>query len=123
MKDIKLTHCPFTGKPFFEIPKCANCGKDKNNHKADGKNCPIGTAHRKIGYTQFSKEKIYSPKMPRKKIKEGLYWNEFNRFNVFLKDGHYFVKYLLILKVESKKEELIGTKDFEKITEDYYFQE
>ncbi len=43
-------------------PLCAKCRKAKDNHKAGTFNCPMGLAHRTLGYTQFHADQFWTPR-------------------------------------------------------------
>jgi hypothetical protein len=50
----------------FEKPpkpvKCRHCGHPKQKHKAGTYHCPMGTAHRVIGFTSYSLTQQFEPK-------------------------------------------------------------
>lgn len=45
-------------------PKCLHCGKPRSQHRAGARNCPVGTRHRTLGYTQFGNTTFYSTERP-----------------------------------------------------------
>lgn len=42
--------------------KCEFCKKSKDEHNAKTLACPIGQKHRVLGYTQYNKTNVYTPK-------------------------------------------------------------
>jgi hypothetical protein len=46
------------GNPIIPIPKCKNCGREKDDHKAETLNCPA-SRHK---FTWFYPNQFYEPK-------------------------------------------------------------
>jgi hypothetical protein len=44
---------------------CIKCKKEKSVHRATDTACPIGRAHRSIGYTAYNALNVFTPKPPK----------------------------------------------------------
>mgnify|MGYP001568286952 CR=1 FL=1 len=60
MKTVKFD---LFGSPIKPRPKCKNCGKDDNQHKAVTRECPLGTKHRTLGYSSYGRT-VFEAKKP-----------------------------------------------------------